>query len=72
MFHVVREPDYPWSHKKEELAVSIERREFRRVGGTRKIKVNLRVTAASNVNLEECDGVDRVTISEPQRAEVSG
>jgi DNA-binding NtrC family response regulator len=30
----------------------IERREFRRVGGTRKIKVNLRVVAASNVSLE--------------------
>src|SRR5260370_38716015 len=36
------------------LLRAIERREFRRVGGTRKIKVNLRVTAASNVNLEDC------------------
>ena len=36
------------------LLRAIERREFRRVGGTRKIKVNLRVTAASNVNLENC------------------
>ena len=31
------------------LLRAIERREFRRVGGTRKIKVNLRVVAASNV-----------------------
>ena len=36
------------------LLRAIERREFRRVGGTRKIKVNLRVIAASNVSLEEC------------------
>ena len=36
------------------LLRAIERREFRRVGGTRKIKVNLRVVAASNVSLEEC------------------
>jgi DNA-binding NtrC family response regulator len=36
------------------LLRAIERREFRRVGGTRKIKVNLRVIAASNVDLEEC------------------
>jgi DNA-binding NtrC family response regulator len=35
------------------LLRAIERREFRRVGGTRKIKVNLRVVAASNVNLED-------------------
>ena len=35
------------------LLRAIERREFRRVGGTRKIKVNLRVVAASNVSLEE-------------------
>ena len=35
------------------LLRAIERREFRRVGGTRKIKVNLRVVAACNVNLEE-------------------
>jgi two-component system, NtrC family, response regulator HydG len=34
------------------LLRAIERREFRRVGGTRKIKVNLRVVAASNVDLE--------------------
>jgi len=31
---------------------AIERREFRRVGGTRKIRVNFRVVAASNVSLE--------------------
>jgi DNA-binding NtrC family response regulator len=37
------------------LLRAIERREFRRVGGTRKIKVNLRVVAASNANME--DGV---------------
>jgi DNA-binding NtrC family response regulator len=36
------------------LLRAIERSEFRRVGGTRKIKVNLRVIAASNVDLEEC------------------
>jgi transcriptional regulator with PAS, ATPase and Fis domain len=35
------------------LLRAIERREFRRVGGTRKIKVDLRVIAACNVNLEE-------------------
>ena len=35
------------------LLRAIERREFRRVGGTRKISVNLRVVAASNVDLEE-------------------
>jgi DNA-binding NtrC family response regulator len=35
------------------LLRAIERREFRRVGGTRKIKVNLRVVAASNVNMED-------------------
>ncbi len=35
------------------LLRAIERREFRRVGGTRKIKVNLRVLAASNVSLED-------------------
>jgi two-component system response regulator HydG len=35
------------------LLRAIERREFRRVGGTRKIKVDLRVVAASNVNLED-------------------
>ncbi len=35
------------------LLRAIERREFRRVGGTRKIKVKLRVVAASNVSLEE-------------------
>jgi DNA-binding NtrC family response regulator len=34
------------------LLRAIERREFRRVGGTRKIKVTLRVVAASNVDLE--------------------
>ncbi|MGE0453264.1 MAG: sigma-54-dependent transcriptional regulator [Vicinamibacteria bacterium] len=36
------------------LLRAIERREFRRVGGTRKIKVNLRVCAASNVDMEDC------------------
>ncbi|HJS58815.1 MAG TPA: sigma-54 dependent transcriptional regulator [Vicinamibacteria bacterium] len=35
------------------LLRAIERREFRRVGGTRKINVNLRVVAASNVSLED-------------------
>jgi DNA-binding NtrC family response regulator len=35
------------------LLRAIERREFRRVGGTRKIKVNLRVVAAANVNMED-------------------
>jgi len=35
------------------LLRAIERREFRRVGGTRKIKVDLRVVAASNVRLED-------------------
>ena len=35
------------------LLRAIERREFRRVGGTRKIKVQLRVVAASNVPLED-------------------
>jgi DNA-binding NtrC family response regulator len=35
------------------LLRAIERREFRRVGGTHKIKVNLRVVAASNVSLED-------------------
>jgi DNA-binding NtrC family response regulator len=34
------------------LLRAIERSEFRRVGGTRKIKVDLRVIAASNVDLE--------------------
>ncbi len=37
------------------LLRALERREFRRVGGTSKIKVNLRVVAAANVSLE--DGV---------------
>jgi two-component system response regulator HydG len=41
------------------LLRAIERREFRRVGGTRKIKVNLRVSAASNVNLEDCVSAGR-------------
>jgi transcriptional regulator with PAS, ATPase and Fis domain len=41
------------------LLRAIERREFRRVGGTRKIKVNLRVIAASNVNLEDCVSAGR-------------
>ncbi len=35
------------------LLRAIERREFRRVGGTRKIKVNLSVIAASNESLED-------------------
>jgi DNA-binding NtrC family response regulator len=35
------------------LLRAIERREFRRVGGTRKIKVDIRVVAASNVSLED-------------------
>ncbi len=35
------------------LLRAVERREFRRVGGTRKIKVDLRVIGASNANLEE-------------------
>jgi two-component system response regulator HydG len=41
------------------LLRAIERREFRRVGGTRKIKVNLRVVAASNVGLETCVATGR-------------
>lgn len=41
------------------LLRAIERREFRRVGGTRKIKVNLRVIAACNVNLEEAVAAHR-------------
>jgi DNA-binding NtrC family response regulator len=41
------------------LLRAIERREFRRVGGTRKIKVNLRVVAASNVNLEDAVAAGR-------------
>jgi two-component system response regulator HydG len=41
------------------LLRAIERREFRRVGGTRKIKVNLRVVAASNVSLEDCVATGR-------------
>lgn len=32
---------------------ALERREFRRLGGTRKIKVDVRLVAATNVNLEE-------------------
>ncbi len=35
------------------LLRAIERREFRRVGGTRKIRVKLRVVAASNIRLED-------------------
>ena len=35
------------------LLRALERREFRRVGGTTKIKVDLRIIAASNVDLEE-------------------
>jgi len=34
------------------LLRALERREFRRVGGTTKIKVNLNLLTASNVNLE--------------------
>jgi transcriptional regulator with PAS, ATPase and Fis domain len=41
------------------LLRAIERREFRRVGGTHKIKVDLRVIAASNVNLEDCVAAGR-------------
>jgi two-component system, NtrC family, response regulator HydG len=41
------------------LLRAIERREFRRVGGTRKIKVNLRVVAASNVNMEDAVAAGR-------------
>jgi DNA-binding NtrC family response regulator len=41
------------------LLRAIERREFRRVGGTKKIKVNLRLIAASNVNLEQCVSTGR-------------
>jgi two-component system response regulator HydG len=35
------------------LLRAIERREFRRVGGTKKIKVNISVIAATNINLED-------------------
>jgi DNA-binding NtrC family response regulator len=35
------------------LLRAVERREFRRVGGTRKLKVDIRVIGASNANLEE-------------------
>ena len=41
------------------LLRAIERREFRRVGGTRKTRVNLRVVAASNVNLEDAVAAGR-------------
>jgi two-component system response regulator HydG len=41
------------------LLRAIERREFRRVGGTRKIKVNLRVIAACNINLEDAVAAHR-------------
>jgi DNA-binding NtrC family response regulator len=41
------------------LLRAIERREFRRVGGTRKIKVNLRVVAASNVSMEDAVAAGR-------------
>jgi transcriptional regulator with PAS, ATPase and Fis domain len=36
------------------LLRALERREFRRVGGTRKIRVDLNVIAATNANLEAC------------------
>jgi len=36
------------------LLRALERREFRRVGGTRKISVDVNIVAASNANLEEC------------------
>jgi DNA-binding NtrC family response regulator len=36
------------------LLRALERREFRRVGGTRKISVDVNLIAASNANLEEC------------------
>ena len=35
------------------LLRAVERREFRRVGGTRKLKVDIRVIGASNASLEE-------------------
>jgi len=41
------------------LLRAIERREFRRVGGTRKIRVDLRVVAASNVSMEDCVAAGR-------------
>jgi two-component system response regulator HydG len=41
------------------LLRAIERREFRRVGGTSKIRVNLRVVAASNVRLEDAVAAGR-------------
>jgi DNA-binding NtrC family response regulator len=41
------------------LLRAIERREFRRVGGTRKIKVKLRVVAASNIRLEDAVSAGR-------------
>jgi two-component system, NtrC family, response regulator HydG len=41
------------------LLRAIERREFRRVGGTSKIKVNLRVIAASNIRLEDAVAAGR-------------
>jgi len=41
------------------LLRAIERREFRRVGGTRKVRVDLRVVAASNVSLEDAVAAGR-------------
>src|SRR2546425_8025466 len=38
---------------------ALERREFRRLGGTRKIKVDVRLVAAANVDLEEAVRVRR-------------
>ncbi|MBI3300904.1 MAG: sigma-54-dependent Fis family transcriptional regulator, partial [Deltaproteobacteria bacterium] len=38
---------------KAKVLRAIERREFRRLGGTRKIKVDVRIISAANVDLEE-------------------
>jgi two-component system response regulator HydG len=52
------------------LLRAIERREFRRVGGTRKIKVNLRVVAASNVSLEDSVAAGRFRLDLYHRLKV--
>jgi two-component system response regulator HydG len=54
------------------LLRAIERREFRRVGGTRKIKVNLRVVAASNVRLEDAVSAGRFRADLYYRLKVLG